>query len=145
MTEYNNCKSYFISWYMKLLSFLLMFTSCLTFTEENTRGYKNWDFIDQRLWDSYIFLNTADMFQTFDMIDKQRDPNYNIIEANPFLGERPKKLEVVVLKVVGTYIAYRVLDRRKGNRTLALVFMNGVYVNTIAKNHQAGLTVELRF
>lgn len=130
---------------MKRLTFLLILASSLTYAKDNPRGYENWEFIDQRLWDSYIFLNTVDMLQTFDMIEKQKDPLYNTIESNPLLGERPKKIEVVALKAAGTYLIYRILDRRRGNRTLSLAFINGVYVKTIAENNQAGLTVEFRF
>ena len=107
--------------------------------------YKDWDETDQLLWKSYIALNVIDTFQTFDLIDKQKDPNYTNIEANPILGTRPRKGELVVLKVFINTLAYKLIHDHPQHRTLTLGIMNGIYIRTVQNNHEVGLRVNFRF
>ena len=106
---------------------------------------KDWDETDQLLWKSYVALNVIDTFQTFDLIDKQKDPNYKNIEANPLLGSHPSKGELVVLKLVLNTMAYKVIHENPKYRTVTLSIMNGIYIRTVQNNHEVGLRVNFRF
>ena len=107
--------------------------------------YKDWDETDQLLWKSYVALNVIDTLQTFDLIDKQKDPNYTNIEGNPILGSRPTKEQLVVLKIVVNSLAYKLIHDYPQHRTLTLSIMNGIYIRTVQNNHEVGLKVNFRF
>ena len=107
--------------------------------------YKDWDETDQLLWKSYVALNVIDTFQTFDLIDKQKDPYYKGREANPILGSRPSKGQLVVLKIVVNTMAYKLIHDYPKQRRLTLGIMNGIYIRTVQNNHEVGLRVNFRF
>ena len=108
-------------------------------------AFEDWDKTEQRLWKSYVALNVVDTFQTFNLIDKQKDPSYNIaIESNPILGNYPTKEAVVVLKLGINYMAFKVLDDNPRIRTAALSIMNGIYIKTVQNNHELGLRISFR-
>ena len=108
-------------------------------------AYQDWSDTDKKLWKSYMALNVIDTVQTFDLIDKQQDPNYLIKESNPILGSRPNKGQVVVLKLLFNSMAYRILDNNPEARTLTLAIMNGVYIKTTVNNHEVGLRFGVSF
>ena len=107
--------------------------------------FNDWDETDQLLWKSYVALNVIDTIQTFDLIDKQKDPNYTNIEANPILGSRPSKGELIVLKLVVNSLAYKVIHENPKYRTVTLSIMNGIYIRTVQNNHEVGLRVNFNF
>ena len=112
-------------------------------------GFETWEQKDKNLWYTYMALNVIDTAQTFDLIEKQRDPYYlhknNLIETNPILGKNPGKKELLVLKTFTTIAAYYILDKNPKHRTLTLGIMNGLYVNTVYGNHEIGLRVNINF
>ena len=96
---------------------------------------KDWSEYDQKLWKSYLTLSAIDTYQAFKMIDCQKRPHCPIVEKNPFLGERPKKGEVVALKLVGNLIIYQMLEQSRPNdRTKALRWLNGVQGLVVTHN-----------
>ena len=105
---------------------------------------KDWDKRDQLLWKSYVALNVLDTYQTFDLIDKQKDPNYNLKEANPILGSNPRKGELVVLKIVISSLAYKFIHENPRHRTMTLGIMNGIYLRTVQNNHEIGLRIDFK-
>ena len=107
--------------------------------------YKDWDETDQLLWKSYVALNVIDTFQTFDLIDKQKDPNYRGTETNAILGSRPSKEQLIVLKIVVNSLAYKLIHDYPEQRRLTLGIMNGIYIRTVQNNHEVGLRVQFRF
>tara|TARA_X000001036_G_scaffold282729_1_gene262586 strand:+ start:2411 stop:2803 length:393 start_codon:yes stop_codon:yes gene_type:complete len=111
--------------------------------------FSDWEQKDKNLWYTYIALNVIDTGQTFDLIDKQRDPNYihrfNLVETNPLLGKNPGKKELIMLKTATTALAFFILDKNPDHRTLTLGIMNGIYINTVYGNHEIGLKVKFRF
>jgi len=95
----------------------------------------DWDKKDQKLWRSYLALSALDTYQTFKMIDCQKQPHCPLIEKNPFLGERPGKGELVALKVVGNLIIYQMLEQSPpDDRTKALRWLNGVQGLVVTHN-----------
>ena len=110
---------------------------------------KDWVQKDRNLWYSYMALNVIDTAQTFDLIEKQRDPYYlhknNLIETNPILGRNPSKRDLLVLKTVMTGLAFHVLDKNPNQRTLTLGIMNGIYLNTVYNNYEIGLKFNFHF
>ena len=124
---------------MKKLYFLLFLPS-LAFAH-----FADWDKQQQRLWYSYVALNVIDTFQTFDLIEQQKDPLYLGRETNPLLGNRPSKESLIILKLGINYMAYRVLDNHPKARTMTLGIMNGIYLKTVAGNHEAGFRVTFKF
>ena len=107
-------------------------------------SFKDWESKDKLLWKSYVSLNVIDTFQTFNLIDNQRHPKYTNIEANPLLGNRPTKADLVLLKLGVNYIAYRILDINPEHRTLMLGIMNGIYIKTVYDNQEIGLNLSFK-
>ena len=112
----------------RLLYALLLVYSFSIYSE-----FEDWESKDKLLWKSYVSLNVIDTFQTF-----------NLIEANPLLGDRPTKADVVLLKLGVNYIAYRVLDINPEHRTLMLGIMNGIYIKTVYDNQEIGLNLSFK-
>ena len=112
-------------------------------------GFETWEQKDKNLWYSYMALNVIDTAQTFDLIEKQRDPYYlhknNLIETNPILGKNPGKKDLIILKTTMTMLAYHILDKNPEQRTLTLGIMNGIYINTVYNNHEIGLKFNFHF
>tara|TARA_Y100001973_G_C5193564_1_gene332619 strand:+ start:94 stop:474 length:381 start_codon:yes stop_codon:yes gene_type:complete len=122
----------------------LLCTLLLVFSFSIYSDFEDWESEDKLLWKSYITLNVIDTFQTFNLIDNQKDPNYKNIEANPILGDRPSKAELVILKLGINYMAYKVLDNNPTFRTATLGIMNGIYIKTIQNNHEIGLRINFK-
>ena len=104
-----------------------------------------------------VVLNVVDTYQTFDLIDKQRDPKFkalNLRETNSILGNEPSKVEVVLIKAALVGGAYYLLDKSyptplwpNSNKPkfVALAIMNMVYVDTVYKNRSIGLRMTYKF
>jgi len=95
---------------------------------------KDWSEYDQKLWKSYLTLSAIDTYQAFVMIDCQKQAHCPIVERNPLLGKRPKKGEVVALKIVGNLIIYQMLEQSPNQRTKALRWLNGVQGLVVTHN-----------
>jgi len=86
----------------------------------------DWSEKEQKLWKSYVALSVLDTYQTFSMIDCQKQPYCPIVERNPILGERPTKGQLVTLKLFGNILIYNILDEQVNDREKALRWLNGV-------------------
>ena len=126
------------------IGYFLLFMMLIIPTKSNAH-MKDWDETDQLLWKSYVALNVIDTFQTFDLIDKQKDPNYRGTETNAILGSRPSKEQLIVLKIVVNSLAYKLIHDYPEQRRLTLGIMNGIYIRTVQNNHEVGLRVQFRF
>ena len=123
------------------MKYLLLLLPAFLFAD-----FEDWSPQEQTMWYSYVALNVVDTFQTFDLIEKQKDPFYKShIEGNPLLGERPSKEEVVLLKLGINYLAYKVLDNYPDTRTATLGAMNGIYIATVSGNYEAGFRMNFKF
>ena len=134
---------------MKTIILAVYFTLASLYSNPALTDFKDWEQQDKRLWKSYITLNVIDTFQTFDLINKQKDRTYqyrhDLKETNPILGSHPKKGELVILKLVTNTLAYKVLDNNPEARTITLALMNGIYIKTVANNHEVGLRLTYQF
>ena len=134
---------------MKTMILALYFTLASLYSNPALTDWEDWEQQDKRLWKSYITLNVIDTFQTFDLINKQKDRTYqyrhDLKETNPILGSHPRKGELVILKLVTNGIAYKVLDNNPEARTITLALMNGIYIKTVANNHEVGLRLTYQF
>ena len=122
----------------------LLYTLLLVYSLSIYSEFEDWESKDKLLWKSYVSLNVIDTFQTFNLIDKQRDPNYRGIETNWILGNRPSKSEVILLKLGINYLTYKVLDINPTYRTEMLGIMNGIYIKTVYDNHEIGLRLSFK-
>ncbi len=137
---------------MKTLLSVLLLLPSLAYAE-----WKNWHPVNEKLFKSFVVLNVVDTYQTFDLIDKQRDPKFkalNLRETNSILGNEPSKVEVVLIKAALVGGAYYLLDKSyptplwpNSNKPkfVALAIMNMVYVDTVYKNRSIGLRMTYKF
>lgn len=102
----------------------------------------DWSEKERQLWRSYIVMSTIDTVQTFNLIECQANRTCNAHEANPILGPKPSKGDVIALKVVGNSIIYKMLDTMPEDREFALKLMNAMQAVVITNN---GLYIYKRF
>lgn len=119
---------------MKWIFTILLLVAAAGSCEPLQAKSKDWSEKDQKLWKSYLTLSAIDTYQAFKMIDCQKQPHCPIVERNPLLGERPKKGEVVALKLVGNLIIYQMLEQSPNQRTKALRWLNGVQGLVVTHN-----------
>ena len=103
---------------------------------------KDWTKQEQRLYDSFITLQTMDLIQTFSLIEcQQTNPQCPFYEKNKILGTHPNKGEALVFKAVANYMIFKILDHDKynGKRHKALMGLNLVSVYPVIHNEQIGL------
>ena len=103
---------------------------------------KQWTEEERKLYYSYITLSAIDTHQTFQMIECQQRPHCPLVEKNPFIGKTPTKGKVMVFKLVGNALIYKLLDRDEVDRKKALRFLNGVQGFVVVHN---GIQWEKRF
>jgi len=131
---------------MKTIVLAVYLTLAMLHSNPALTDFKDWEQQDKRLWKSYVALNVVDTIQTFDLIEKQKDPHWNgLNETNPILGSHPKKGELVILKLVINGIAFKLLDNNPEARTITLAIMNGMYIRTVQNNHEVGLRLSYKF
>lgn len=118
---------------------------------------EEWHPVNQKLFKSFVVLNVVDTFQTFDLIEKQKDPHFkalNLIETNPILGTHPSKGEVLLVKALFVGGAYYLLDKKysaplwnNSNKTkfAALAITNMIYIDIVSKNQSIGLKLHFTF
>ena len=105
-------------------------------------SFEDWTKQDQRLYESFITLQTIDLLQAFTMIDCQRtNPYCPFTEKNPLLGSHPKKAEVVMFKLATNFMIYNMLDRRmkRNTRRGTLIVLNIVSIIPVIHNEGIGL------
>lgn len=120
---------------MKWLLTVLLVISAAGSCEPLVAKTSDWSEKERKLWHSYLALSTIDTFQTFKMIDCQNhNPKCTLEEMNPILGSHPQKHQVVILKVAGNAVIYRLLDKRTEDREKALKWINGVQGLVVTHN-----------
>ena len=124
--------------YTPLAVLLVLFFIAPTFSEA---AYKDWSKKEQQLFKTHLTLQAIDTTQTWKMIECQKYTACNLIEKNPLLGNHPRKGDLLVLKIIGNYILYKLLDISP-HRERSLKFLNGVGVVVVINN---GLYYEKRF
>ena len=130
----------------KLIVAFLYLIGTLTYSTPALTDFNDWEQKDKRLWKSYVALNVVDTFQTFDLIEKQKEPAWqDLNETNPLLGSHPKKGELVIVKLLVNGLAFKLLDNHPESRTVALALMNAMYINTVCSNHEVGLRMTYKF
>ena len=105
-------------------------------------SFEDWTKQDQRLYESFITLQTIDLLQAFTMIDCQRtNPYCPFTEKNPLIGSHPKKAEVIMFKLATNFIIYNMLDKRMENnkRRGTLILLNVVSIVPVIHNEGIGL------
>ena len=103
---------------------------------------EDWTQPDQRLYKSYITLQTMDLLQAFAMIECQQiNPQCPYWERNPFISERPKKAEVVMFKLGVNFLVYNMLDKKmkRHERRGTLIALNFVSLYPVIHNNHIGL------
>ena len=95
---------------------------------------KEWTEKERHMYSVYLTLSAVDTYQTFEMIDCQKQPHCGLIERNPILGKRPSKGAVLGLKVAGNMVIYRMLDNRTVDREKALFWLNFAQGFVVANN-----------
>ena len=105
-------------------------------------SFEDWTKQDQRLYESFITLQTIDLLQAFSMIDCQRtNPYCPFTEKNPLIGSHPKKAEVVMFKLATNFMIYNMLDKRmkRNTRRGTLIVLNIVSIVPVIHNEGIGL------
>jgi len=97
--------------------------------------WKDWDKASQEQFKMFIGLQVVDTYQTMAAIDCQKFPDCPLTEKNPLLGDRPDDDAVILQKVIGSYIIYKLLDRETEHRRgKTLTWINTSFVIVISNN-----------
>ena len=105
-------------------------------------SFEDWTKQEQRLYQSFITLQTIDLLQAFTIIDCQRtNPYCPFIEKNPLIGSHPKKAEVIMFKLATNFMIYNMLDKRmkRNTRRGTLIVLNIVSIIPVIHNEGIGL------
>ena len=119
---------------MKWLITALLIISAAGSCDPLQADTSKWSDKERQLWHSYLALSAIDTMQTMKMIDCQKKPHCPIIERNPLLGERPKKGELLALKVVGNVVIYNMLEHTTDDRLKALRWLTAVQGLVVTHN-----------
>jgi len=95
---------------MKIIAILTLLPTLL-FAE-----WADWDKVQQQQFKTFLTLQTIDMYQTSLAIDCQKWPDCPLTERNPLLGSHPDDDALILQKVIGSYIIYKILDSEKNER-----------------------------
>ena len=110
--------------------------------------FSDWSDSNKTLYKTYLSLQVMDTMQTMDMIHCQQiDPNCRLKEANPFLNPEPTTADLLIMKGLLNYGAYRILDNRLNDkqRKIAITLMVLTSIATVHGNHENGLSFKIRF
>ena len=121
-----------------LLTFLLFLSAANT----SDAAIDDWSTKDQRLYKSFVTLQTVDVLQTFALIEcQERSPYCPYRETNFLVGSHPKKGEIVAVKLAMNYLIYRMLDNKMNERErrFTLRALHVVSIYPIIQNEQVGL------
>jgi len=122
-----------------LITFLL-----LTAAGTCNAALDDWSTQDQRLYKSFITLQTIDVMQTFALIECQdRNPHCPYYETNQLVGTHPKKGEVIAIKLGMNYMIYNMLDKRlnQRERQFTLRALQVVSIYPVIQNEGIGLGI----
>ena len=73
-----------MKWLLTVLFFMSAAGSC-------DAAIKEWTEKERKLYHSYLALSAIDTYQTFKMIDCQKQPSCPFVEMNPIIGSHPSK------------------------------------------------------
>ena len=122
-----------------LLTFLL-----LTAAGTCNAALDDWSTQDQRLYKSFIALQTMDVMQTFALIEcQERNPHCPYYETNRLVGTHPKKGEIIAVKLGMNYLIYNMLDKRlnQRERQFTLRALQVVSIYPVIQNEGIGLGI----
>lgn len=124
------------------MKYIITFILFLSAAGSCDAAIREWTEKERKLYHSYVVLSAVDTWQTYQMIECQQRPHCPLVEKNPFIGKRPTKGKVMVFKLVGNALIYKLLDRDDVDREKALRFLNGVQGFVVVHN---GIQWEKRF
>ena len=116
-----------MKWLLTVLFFMSAAGSC-------DAAIKEWTEKERKLYHSYLTLSAIDTYQTFKMIDCQKQPSCPFVEMNPIIGSHPSKERLLAVKVVGNAVIYKLLDNNANDREFALKLMNGLQGFVVTHN-----------
>ena len=124
---------------MKWLATFLLFLFAVGSVEA---AVEDWSKKDQRLYHTFVTLQTMDVLQTFTMIEcQERNPHCPYKETNPFVGTHPNKGEIIAFKIAANFLIYNMLDKRlnERERRFTLKALNVVSIYPVIRNESIGL------
>ena len=116
-----------MKWLLTVLFFMSAAGSC-------DAAIKEWTEKERKLYHSYLTLSAIDTYQTFKMIDCQKQPSCPFVEMNPIIGSHPSKERLLAVNVVGNAVIYKLLDNNANDREFALKLMNGLQGFVVTHN-----------
>ena len=116
-----------MKWLLTVLFFMSAAGSC-------DAAIKEWTAKERKLYHSYLALSAIDTYQTFKMIDCQKQPSCPFVEMNPIIGSHPSKERLLAVKFIGNAVIYKLLDNNANDREFALKLMNGLQGFVVTHN-----------
>ena len=116
-----------MKWLLTVLFFMSAAGSC-------DAAVKEWTEKERKLYHSYLALSAIDTYQTFKMIDCQKQPSCPFVEMNPIIGSHPSKERLLAVKFIGNAVIYKLLDNNANDREFALKLMNGLQGFVVTHN-----------
>ena len=116
-----------MKWLLTVLFFMSAAGSC-------DAAIKEWTEKERKLYHSYLTLSAIDTYQTFKMIDWQKQPSCPFVEMNPIIGSHPYKERLLAVKFIGNAVIYKLLDNNANDREFALKLMNGLQGFVVTHN-----------
>ena len=116
-----------MKWLLTVLFFMSAAGSC-------EAALKDWTEKERKLYHSYLALSAVDTYQTFKMIDCQKQPSCPFVEMNPIIGSHPSKERLLAVKFIGNAVIYKLLDNNPNDREFALKLMNGLQGFVVTHN-----------
>ena len=116
-----------MKWLLTVLFFMSAAGSC-------DAAIKEWTEKERKLYHSYLTLTAIDTYQTFKMIDCQKQPSCPFVEMNPIIGSHPSKERLLAVKFIGNAVIYKLLDNNANDREFALKLMNGLQGFVVTHN-----------
>ena len=116
-----------MKWLLTVLFFMSAAGSC-------DAAIKEWTEKERKLYHSYLTLSAIDTYQTFKIIDCQKQPSCPFVEMNPIIGSHPSKERLLAVKFIGNAVIYKLLDNNANDREFALKLMNGLQGFVVTHN-----------
>ena len=116
-----------MKWLLTVLFFMSAAGSC-------DAAIKEWTEKERKLYHSYLAQSAIDTYQTFKMIDCQKQPSCPFVEMNPIIGSHPSKERLLAVKFIGNAVIYKLLDNNANDREFALKLMNGLQGFVVTHN-----------
>mgnify|MGYP006083457119 CR=1 FL=1 len=96
-------------------------------------AYSDWSEKEQKQYQTFISLQLIDTAQTLQMVNCQKHASCNLYELNPFLGTHPSAEKVVVVKLIGNVVLYKLLDQMT-DKSRFLRWGNGLGTIVVVSN-----------